>query len=288
MISVVIPALNEADAIEATLEAVAATLNADERFIGWEVIVVDDGSADGTGHIAALKGATVVRHPQKAGYGRSLKDGIAAARNELIAITDADGTYPIDRIPALVAEIDRGFDMAVGARTGSEYRESFLKAPMRKLLTLLVEFTSGCRIPDTNSGLRVFRKSTAMRFFPQLCNTFSFTTSMTLAFLLSGLFISYIEIPYFKRIGKTKVRLFHDSLRTLQYIVQAIVFYNPIKLFLVLALVVAVPSLLLLLLNLLTESLACLVLGSAGLATAILVFALGLLADLIKQVETRV
>src|SRR5262249_6848680 len=140
-----------------------------------EIIVVDDGSTDGTGRIAAEAGAKVVRHPENIGYGRSLKDGIAAAQHDIIAIIDADGTYLPSDIPRLMTELERGLDMVVGARSGGHYRESWLKAPLRRVLTRLVEFTVGRGVPDVNSGLRVFRRSTILPYFPQLCNTFSFT-----------------------------------------------------------------------------------------------------------------
>ena len=178
----------------------------------------------------------VVRHPQNKGYGQALKTGIAAASYDLIAITDADCTYPVEYIPQLIGDIDKGFDMAVGRRTGPQYWESAFKSPLRYILKYLVEFTAGAKILDINSGLRGFKKSTVTPFLPHLCNTFSFTTSLTLAYMMSGKFVSYIDIPYEKRVGKSKVRLFKDSLTTLQYIVQAIVFYNPIKLFLVFSL----------------------------------------------------
>jgi len=284
MITVVIPALNEEDAIVDTIMQVRSVLAAYE---GMEIIVVDDGSTDRTGELAAANGAKVIRHPVKAGYGRSLKDGIAAARNEIIAITDADGTYPIDRIPALCQALDEGFDMSVGARTGDEYRESVVKAPMRKLLTVLVEFTTGRIIPDVNSGLRVFRRGAAMQFFPHLCNTFSFTTSLTLAYMMNGLFISYSEIPYYRRIGKSKVRLIKDAMGTLQYIIQAILYYNPLKLFLMMSALTVVFSFFGLTLSIFMSINVGYYWFAGGILLSILIFCMGLLADLLRQIMDK-
>lgn len=236
MISVVVPAYNEQDAIAPTIAAIRAMLDG----AGWpdgEIVVIDDGSTDDTAARAQTAGAIVIRHPANAGYGRSLKDGIRAAKHDLIAITDADGTYPIDRIPGLVAKVQAGFDMAVGARQGEAYRESALKHPLRLLLKFLVEFTAGQSVPDPNSGLRVFRRRDIVEHFPALSQGFSFTTSATLAYMSTGKFVVYEPIPYAKRVGVTKVRLFRDSLRTLQFIVQAILFHNPLKLFLCVAIV---------------------------------------------------
>ena len=286
MISIVIPALNEQDAIVGTVEA-AKKVCSDAGWDGSEVIVVDDGSIDQTGELARDAGAKVVRHPSKGGYGRSLKDGIRAASNDLIAIADADGTYPIDHLPRLMEQIDAGYDMAVGARTGKEYRESVVKMPLRLIMRALVEFTAGRRIPDINSGLRIFRRKTVMPFFSHLCDTFSFTTSMTLAYLMTGLYIAYVDIPYFKRIGSTKVRLLNDSLATLQYIVQSILYYNPIKLFLVLSIFVIILSVLFFVGAVITGAVGGYYLGLGGMLLSILIFALGLLADLLKQIMAK-
>lgn len=224
-ISVIIPALNEEGAIGLVIDRLRTLpLHA-------EIIVVDDGSNDRTGAIAASKEAIVLRHPMPGGYGRSLKDGIRRATNDVIVITDADGTYPIESIPTLVKRFAEGFDMVVGARQGIHYRGSLLKMPARALLKWLVEFTTGCSIPDINSGLRVLRRSDAMAIESELCNGFSFTTTMTLIYLLSGKYVTYLPIPYAHRIGTSKVRIVRDSLRTLQYIVEVIARKNPVKLF---------------------------------------------------------
>ena len=147
----------------------------------------------------------MVRHLQNLGYGRSLKDGIAAARYDVIAITDADGTYPIKDIPRLFDVYRAGYHMVVGTRTGEHYRQSAFKSPLRWILQHLVEYTASRDIPDINSGLRIFSQLHATTYFERLCDTFSFTTSLTLAFMMNGLFVVYVPIEYYKRIGKTKV-----------------------------------------------------------------------------------
>jgi len=227
--SVILPALDEEKGIAATIDRLHALVPRPE------IIVVDDGSTDLTAEVAGFRGAKLVRHPEPGGYGRSLKDGIAAASNEIIAIADADGTYPVEEIPGFVAELEKGYDMVVGSRHGRHYRGSLIKMPARLVFKWLVEFTTGRRIPDINSGLRVFRKSAVERYFGDLCNGFSFTTTLTLIYLLSGKFVRYIPIDYGARIGRTKVRFIRDSLRTLQYIVEVIAAYNPLKLFVLLS-----------------------------------------------------
>src|SRR5262249_18753540 len=123
-------------------------------------------------------------------------------------------------------------DMTVGQRTGEEFRESIVKAPLRGVLKVPVEYTAGRSIPDINSGLRIFDRAMAMRFFARLCDTFSFTTSLTLAFVINGLYVAHVPIAYYKRKGESKVRLLQDSLNTIQYVAEAAIYYNPLRIFL--------------------------------------------------------
>lgn len=232
MLSVVIPAFNEVSVIESTINEIKKIFSENE-YTDAEIILVDDGSSDNTSEAAIKAGAATIVHPHNIGYGRSLKDGIEKARFDMIVITDADGTYPLEKIPELVNEFSKGFNMVVGARQGENYDESFKKKILRLILKKLVEFTAGRKIPDINSGLRIFSRKEIFPFFSKLCDTFSFTTSLTLAYMMNGKFVKYIPIDYKKREGATKVRLFRDSVRTLQFIIEAILFYNPIKIFIV-------------------------------------------------------
>lgn len=265
-VTVVIPALNEAGAIGSVLAALRALP------IDAEIVVVDDGSTDDTGPVASSSGATVLRHATNLGYGRSIKDAVKAATTDVIVLTDADGTYPIDRIPDLLAEFGKGFDMVVGARQGSVYQGGPVKSVLRWLLKLLVEFASGRKIPDVNSGLRVFRKSSVEQYFPDICDGFSFTTTITLVCHLTHRTVSYLPIAYDKRVGHSKVKMFRDTLRTLQYIVECIVRYNPLKLFFAMGCIAFVAG---------AASYPWAgVLGLlVGFCTAVVVFALGCIAE---------
>lgn len=232
--SLIIPALNEERGLRNTLERVQALSEQPE------LIVVNDGSTDRTQDIAQEYGAHVLTHAIPRGYGFSLKEGIRSATNDLVVITDADGTYPIERIPDLLQAMRPGVDMVVGARTGKAYWQSMLKAPARVIFAIIVEYVSGQRVPDINSGLRVFRRSTATRYLPDICNGFSFTTTITIIYLLTGKSIVFVPIEYAPRIGRSKVRIIRDSIRTLQYIIECIVRYNPLKLFLALIISVCI------------------------------------------------
>lgn len=283
MISVVIPAYNEENAIEQTVAEIKAGLTA-ANINSFEIIVVNDCSSDNTGKILdKIEGVTAIHHPHNMGYGRSLKDGIKVAKNEYIVITDADGTYPNEKIPELYLEIQNGFDMVVGARQGSHYKESWMKFFLRRILKFLVEFTSGREIPDINSGLRIFRRKDILKFFPNLCNTFSFTTSATLAYMMTAKFVKYIPIEYEKRIGKTKVKLFKDSLRTLQFILEAILFYNPIKIFLVVCALMIITSLICFVGAYALQFYSLFLIGVGMIISSSIVFALGLVCILLSK-----
>ena len=285
-VSVVIPAFNEAAAIKSTVVRARAALAALSGIDG-DIVVVDDGSADDTGALAAAEGARVIHHPHNIGYGRSLKDGISAAAHDVVVIVDADGTYPIEDLARLLRSLQDGHDMVVGARSGERYHRGALKNPLRRILTFLVQFTTGRRVPDVNSGFRAFSRKTAMGYFGQLCDTFSFTTSLTLAYMMTGRFVAYVPIDYGEREGVTKVRLFRDTLRTLQYIVQAILYYNPIKIFLLLALSAMAVTAVAVVLSQIVGGSTALVLATAGALMTITVFGLGLLADLLRQIMAK-
>jgi glycosyltransferase involved in cell wall biosynthesis len=233
-VSVIIPAYNEAGAVGRTVQSVRDTFAKSSH--QCEIIVVDDGSTDDTGAEAEGAGAVVVRHPMNIGYGNAILTGASNAQFELIALTDADGTYPVQELPSMVDELDeRGLDMLVGARQGRHYRGRPTKRAARMFFKFLAEFTTGTRIPDINSGLRVFRRSLIDNYRPVLCGGFSFTTTITVIAMLTQHFVGYRPIGYSKRFGKSKVRYFRDTLRAAQILTMTILIFNPIKLYILLA-----------------------------------------------------
>jgi glycosyltransferase involved in cell wall biosynthesis len=277
--SVVVPAYNEGLAVGDVVRRIIATMTSTGQ--PFEVIVVDDGSSDDTAEGARDGGATVVSHPQNAGYGAALKTGITRARYDHIVITDADGTYPIDRIPDLMAHADR-FDMVVGARTGANYRESWFKEPARIIFGAMVEWVTGTSIPDVNSGLRVFRTALARQYFHVISQGYSFTTTITLAALSNGYFVKYLPIDYHRRVGSSKVRLARDIPRTTQIVLQACVYYNPIKLFLTFAVGTAILAVLAWALWLAVGTTPIGVLAALLTVSVIHFVGVGMLADLIR------
>jgi glycosyltransferase involved in cell wall biosynthesis len=228
MISVIIPAYNEENAIIETINQIKKVL---KKYKKTEIIVVNDASTDKTRDYALKTGVKVIDNNFNKGYGYSLKKGIKLAKYNTIIITDADLTYPFDKIPEMLKAKEKGYDMVVGSRTGKYYKESFFKYTLRKILKLLVEFMADQEIKDINSGLRIFDKDTIDKYLPRLCDTFSFTTSQTLAYMMNGYKVCYVDIPYYKRVGKSKVKLLKYAFITMKYILQAGIYYKPIKIF---------------------------------------------------------
>jgi len=231
-ISVIIPAYNEAEGIYKVIEELHKVFV--ENKIEHEIIVVDDGSTDNTADEAGKADCKVIRKPTNKGYGHSLITGILAAKYELIAITDADSTYPAEILPEMIKQAQQ-YDMVVGRRTGRYYTGSIIKKISRFWFRMLTEFVTGTHIPDINSGLRIFRRSFILKHRPALSTGYSFTTSLTLLSLLEGLHLLYIPISYYKRAGTSKVKWTRDTLRSIQIITQIILLYNPLKLFLLFA-----------------------------------------------------
>lgn len=227
-VTVVVPAFDEEAGIAVTLRELRSVLPGLGR--PWQLLVVDDGSTDATAELARREGADVVRLPRNRGYGAALKAGIAKARYELVVITDADGTYPADAIPALLAQAP-DFDMVVGARTGPSVNVPVTRRPAKWFLGRLASYLAGQEIPDLNSGLRVVHRRLVERYEHLLPSGFSFTTTITLAALCNEGLVHYHPIDYRPRLGASKIRPLH-AFDFLMLILRTVVFFNPLKVFL--------------------------------------------------------
>lgn len=225
-ISVLIPAYNEEESIQDTVKRVKKTLPESE------VIVINDGSTDRTGKILEkIEGIKVITNYYNLGYGASLKKGLREASGEWVAITDADGTYPIEDLPKLLKSVP-SVDMAVGSRTGKNVHIPFFRKPAKWMIGVLANFMSGKKIPDLNSGLRVFSKQKALEFIKLYPSGFSFTTTITLAFLTNDYTIEYLPIDYFKRKGKSTISPIKDFVGFITLIFRIILNFKPLKFFL--------------------------------------------------------
>ncbi len=232
-VSLVIPAYNEAGSIRGVTDELRALLDQDIE-LTYEIVIVNDGSADSTGDILdTITGIRVIHHQTNRGYGAALKTGIRAAQGPLIVITDADGTYPNERIPELVRYFtDTTSDMVVGARTGETVKIPLVRRPAKWVIRQLAAVVAGQAIPDINSGLRVFRRDLVMRFFSLLPNGFSFTTTITLGMLTNAYKVDYVPINYHARIGQSKIKPIRDTLNFLILILRVSLYFEPLKVFL--------------------------------------------------------
>jgi glycosyltransferase involved in cell wall biosynthesis len=226
-VSVVIPAYDEEAGVGAHVKAIRRVLSV--AGISHEIVVVDDGSSDRTAEEAAAAHARVLRHPENRGYGASIKTGVAAAAYDCIVIIDADGTYPADAIPDLVAGLDTA-DMVVGARRGQRVHIPWIRRPAKWVLGLLANYIAGRRITDLNSGLRAFRRQCVLPYFPLLSNRFSFTTTTTLALMADSYHVVYHTIEYYPRIGRSKIRP-HHFMEFLILVVRMAMLFQPLKVF---------------------------------------------------------
>jgi glycosyltransferase involved in cell wall biosynthesis len=231
-VTIIVPAFDEEEAVAGQVRAIRQTLA--EREVPHEVLVVDDGSVDRTAEEALAAGARVLRHQENRGYGAALKAAIPAARYDTCVIIDADGTYPAREIPALLAELETA-DMVVGARSPSSAHIPWARRPGKWLLTKLAERIAGQAIADLNSGLRAFRRECVIQYFPILPDRFSFTTTVTLAYLADDYRVVYHPIDYYRRAGTSKIRPRH-FLDFVILVLRMAMLFQPLKIFAPLAL----------------------------------------------------
>lgn len=231
-LSIIIPAYNEEKILGEVLDEVKEFIQSKGHQA--EIIVVDDGSKDKTSATAELRGVDVLRHEKNLGYGAALKTGIAASKNETILILDGDGSYPVEEIEGLLNEMDH-FEMVVGARTKTGVKMSLMRKIPKYFLGKLSEYLIKQKIPDINSGLRVFKKSLYEKYAALLPDTFSFTLTITLMAISKQERIKFVPISYDKRKGISKIRPIYDTANFLLLIIRTILYFNPVRVLLPLA-----------------------------------------------------
>ncbi len=280
-VSVVIPAYNEEGAITPTIERVREVL--DGAGIAFEIVVVNDGSKDGTAAAAKKTGVRVVDFPQNGGYGRALKAGIAMSSAPLVAIIDADGTYPAESLPEMI-EMAAYNEMVVGDRGAAMKGVPTIRKPAKFILNNLASYLAGHKITDLNSGLRVFQRPVLEKFLHLLPNAFSFTTTITLCMLASGYNVSYLPITYGKRVGVSKIKP-RDFFRFMLLVFRLTVYFQPLRVFLPLGLFLFVLGVGKAIYDVYIDNLS--ETAVFGILGAFVVWSLGLLADMIARMQTR-
>jgi glycosyltransferase involved in cell wall biosynthesis len=223
--SIVIPVFNEAKALESLLVKIKEL-----GLPAAEIVVVDDGSTDESAKVALTAGVTVVRHPYNIGNGAAIKSGIRAAQGKYLVFMDGDGQHKPEDIPKLLSEAEN-YHMVVGARSkGSKCRLHRNAANI--MYNLLASYVTQFRVKDLTSGFRVLERLDALRFIDLLPNTFSYPTTLTLAYLRSGLTVKYLPIQTLYRSGTSKISLATDGLRFLLIITKIATLFSPFRVFL--------------------------------------------------------
>jgi glycosyltransferase involved in cell wall biosynthesis len=233
-VSIVLPCYNEAQHILLEIKRICGAMDASGY--RYELLAVDDHSTDNT--LELLQAAepdyphmTVIPFHRNGGAGTVRRIGSRLARGEFVVWTDADMTYPNERIPEMVRMLDgdRTIDQVVGARRTEEGSFKVLRVPAKWAIRKIAEWLTNQKIPDLNSGLRVFRREVALPYLRLLPPGFSCVTTITLAFLSNQHDISYLPIEYGKRSGKSKFRFVTDAYRYILQVLRMVMYFNPLK-----------------------------------------------------------
>ncbi len=233
-VTIVLPCYNEQDHVALEVDRICRAMDASPYT--YELLVIDDASTDQT--LERLKeiepkypNMRLLAFRRNGGSGTARRIGTQQARGEIVVWTDADMTYPNERIPELVRILteDPTYDQVVGARTSEEGTHKILRIPAKWLIRKLAERLTGTRIPDLNSGLRAFRKKVAEPYLKLLPPGFSCVTTITLAFLSNQHDIKYLPIEYSKRSGKSKFHFIRDAYRYILQVLRMVMYFNPLK-----------------------------------------------------------
>ena len=239
--TVVLPCFNEQDHVLAELQRITTALDASG--LSYEILAIDDASTDNT--LAVLREAAltmpsvqVLAFRRNGGSGTARRIGTMRARGEIVVWTDADMTYPNERIPELIQILltDPSYDQVVGARLTEEGTHKWLRVPAKWLIRKIAERLSNQKIPDLNSGLRAFRRSVSLPYLRLLPPGFSCVTTITLSFLQNQHDIRYVQIDYAKRAGTSKFHFVRDAYRYILQVLRMIMYFDPLKVLMPLAL----------------------------------------------------
>lgn len=221
-LTIVLPAYNEAGAIAGVIGRIRAMGE-------WPVLVVDDGSTDGTARAAEKAGARVLRHPYRKGNGAAVKSGIRAAQTDYVLLMDADGQHPPEKIPELIAQAG-DHQLVIAARDGDSHA-SVARRVANALYSFLASWVTGRKIPDLTSGFRLFHRPTVLRFLYLFPNTFSYPATSTLAMMRAGHSVSFVPTSFDRRVGISKIRPIADGGRFLLVIFRIATMFAPLRMF---------------------------------------------------------
>ncbi len=223
-VTVLLPAYNE----ELNIVKVIGKIR--ELYPDYEILVIDDGSTDNTMKAAMYAGANVWPHPYNIGNGAAVKTGLRCASGEWIVMMDADGQHKPEDIARLLNYKD-DYDMVVGART-RESQTCWYRDLANRVYNRFASYVTKFKVEDLTSGFRLVRASTVKQFIYLLPNTFSYPSTLTMAYLRSGFTIKYVPVHAQKRKGKSKIKLFQDGTRFFLIITKIATLFSPMRVFL--------------------------------------------------------
>ncbi len=233
-VRVIIPVYNEQEAIAHVLDQIIAVMDATD--ISYEIIVVDDGCTDATPEICRrYPTVRMLRHERNRGTGAARTTGVRAAHGRDVIMIDADGTYPVDVFPQMLAMLDE-CEMVIGAREREMGTVKWLRSLAKNFIRALASYLTRTPIPDLNSGLRAMKRDLVLEFLPILPESHSWVSTITMAFLSTGYRVKWLPIEYYKRIGRSTFHPLRDTYNYLTLVVRAIMYFNPLRVFLPLTL----------------------------------------------------
>lgn len=228
-VSIVLPIYNEKGHLREELDRI--TLAMDSSPYSYEMVVIDDGSTDGSlEELRQIDDIRLISFVHNRGSGSARRAGTRASNGRIVVWTDVDMTYPNDDIPMLVKELE-GNDQVVGARTSEEGTHKFARVPAKWFIRRLAQYLTNVKIPDLNSGFRAFRRDVSLQYLHMLPAGFSCVTTITMCFLANGYSVKYIPIEYKERAGTSKFHWYRDTKRYAQQVVRMIFTYNPMRVF---------------------------------------------------------
>ena len=232
-VTIVLPVHDEAGHLQAELDRITESMDASS--LSWELLVIDDGSTDGSTEIARNhERCRVIRTERNRGAGTARRIGTEAAHGRIVVWSDADMSYPNHRIPELVASLGDA-DHVVGARTSEQGTLKLFRVPAKWLIRRLASYLTRTPIPDLNSGFRAFRRDVALQYTHQLPPGFSCVTTITMAFLMNGYRVDFVPIEYETRAGHSKFHWLRDTRRYALQVIRMMLSYDPLRVMLPLA-----------------------------------------------------
>ncbi len=284
-VSIVLPVHNEQGHLLQEIMRIRESMDASSYT--YEIIVVDDGSTDGSGDILErLRDITLIRFRSNHGSGYARRYGTLAAKGRIVVWTDVDMTYPNHLIPRLLDNLD-GYDQIVGARSSERGSVRFLRVPAKWFIRKLASILSKADIPDLNSGFRAFRRDVALQYLHLIPDGFSCVSTMTLAFLNNGYSVTYMPISYSQRAGKSKFHWLRDTRLYLLQVIRMTMLFNPLRVYMPVASILGMIGVGKLLYDVATKNFRVATNTIVILLAALAVTTVALLADLIVMTNKK-